>query len=261
VSNRLMDLSWPLVMPPSPKVVLVALADQADESGTCWPAIPSLCQRTSLGRTAVIEAVKWLEARGAINVSREGRCNRYVVTPDRFDSSASRTDPASAPVRQADQSARRTVRQPDVDQSASRTDQSVCRTSVVRQPDPNPQEPSITPKKQPKERTPPAPAFPPPEGVSLQTWVDWLALRKATKGTVTQTVIDGAIREAGKAGMSVESFLQVWCLRGSRGLQAEWLKPHERGPPVNGARHSAAADFRGKTYAATPDDKLPPGLR
>jgi hypothetical protein len=41
-------------------------------------------------------------------------------------------------------------------------------------------------------------------------------------------VVNGAVSEAAKAGMSLEEFLQVWCRRGSQGLEAEWLKPDER---------------------------------
>lgn len=68
-----------------------------------------------------------------------------------------------------------------------------------------------------------------PEGVSESVWADWLALRRAKKAPVTQTVIDSAMAEAQKAGMSLEAFLRVWCARGSQGLQADWLKPNERG--------------------------------
>lgn len=103
-------------------------------------------------------------------------------------------------------------------------------------------------------------ALPRPEGVNDQTWLDWLALRKAKKAPVTETVLKQARREAGKAGMSLDDFLQIWCARGSQGLQADWLKPSE----INGAKkptHSAAADFRGKTYAGTPINKLPASLR
>lgn len=35
------------------------------------------------------------------------------------------------------------------------------------------------------------------------------------------------MREAAKARISFEDFLRIWCLRGSQGLQADWLKPHE----------------------------------
>jgi uncharacterized protein YdaU (DUF1376 family) len=83
---------------------------------------------------------------------------------------------------------------------------------------------------------PPSPtgkAPPCPDGVDSQVWADWLQLRKAKKAAVTGTVIDGAQAEAAKAGMTLDAFLRVWCLRGTQGLQAEWLKPHER-PAVNG---------------------------
>lgn len=82
---------------------------------------------------------------------------------------------------------------------------------------------------QEKRKNPPATRVPPcPDGVSAQTWADWLQLRKAKKAPVTQTVVDGAIAEASKAGMTTDEFLAVWCSRGSQGLQADWLKPNER---------------------------------
>jgi hypothetical protein len=62
-------------------------------------------------------------------------------------------------------------------------------------------------------------------------WDDWLKLRKAKKAPVTETVVTSARGEAKKAGMSFEDFLRVWCTRGSQGLLAEWIKPHERTKP------------------------------
>jgi hypothetical protein len=67
-----------------------------------------------------------------------------------------------------------------------------------------------------------------PEDVPEKVWEDWTALRKAKKAPVTDTVVAGARREATKAGMPFDAFLAVWCMRGSQGLQAEWLKPSER---------------------------------
>lgn len=64
-----------------------------------------------------------------------------------------------------------------------------------------------------------------PPDVSEQVWQDWLALRKAKKATVTQTVIDGAKKEADKLGWPLEKFLVEWCTRGSQGLKAEWVAP------------------------------------
>ncbi|MDP2024537.1 MAG: hypothetical protein Q8L16_26940 [Hydrogenophaga sp.] len=70
--------------------------------------------------------------------------------------------------------------------------------------------------------------IPCPSDVDEQTWTDWLTLRKVKKAPVTETVLASAQREAQAAGMPFDAFLQVWCLRGSQGLQADWLKPNER---------------------------------
>ena len=67
-----------------------------------------------------------------------------------------------------------------------------------------------------------------PTDVNEQVWNDWLQLRKAKKASVTKTVVDGARKEAQKAQLSLEDFLKIWCLRGSQGLEASWLKPEEK---------------------------------
>ena len=79
-----------------------------------------------------------------------------------------------------------------------------------------------------KPRKPAKPPVAKPDDVDEQTWADWLAHRKAKRATVTATVVNGARVEAGKAGMSLDAFLQVWCRRGSQGLEADWLRPEER---------------------------------
>lgn len=85
---------------------------------------------------------------------------------------------------------------------------------------------STSTPKTPRKREPPC-----PDGVTEGTWADWLTLRKAKRAPVTETVVREAGAEAQKAGMSLEAFLRVWCARGSQGLQADWLKPSERGKP------------------------------
>jgi uncharacterized protein YdaU (DUF1376 family) len=93
------------------------------------------------------------------------------------------------------------------------------------------------------ERAPASPKPMRPDAVPEQVWSDWLALRKAKKAPVTQTVIDNATSEAGKAGMTLEAFLRVWCARGSQGLQADWLTPQERPQPrANG--HDTEPEWR-----------------
>ena len=85
-------------------------------------------------------------------------------------------------------------------------------------------------EEQPATRKRAAP-LPCPGDVDAQVWTDWLALRKAKRAPVSETVLSEARREAIKAGVSFNEFLRIWCRRGSQGLEADWLKPHERGSP------------------------------
>ena len=67
-----------------------------------------------------------------------------------------------------------------------------------------------------------------PPDVQEQVWQDWQTLRKMKKAPVTETVVNSAKKEAAKANMSFNDFLVVWCRRGSQGLEADWLKSHEK---------------------------------
>lgn len=109
-----------------------------------------------------------------------------------------------------------------------------------RAPVPSPQTPvSIHERPRGSARERAQQPLPCPEGVDRQTWVDWLALRKAKKAPVTATVIAGAVAEAAKAGMPLGAFLAEWCARGSQGLRAEWLTPPAAAKRVNGADEPA----------------------
>lgn len=90
-----------------------------------------------------------------------------------------------------------------------------------------------------------------PDDVTERTWMDWQQLRRAKKAPVTETVVEGARKEAGKAGLSFEAFLQVWCRRGSQGLEAAWLKPEERGSPGQ-AEPAWRTEQRKRTQQAAP---------
>jgi hypothetical protein len=82
------------------------------------------------------------------------------------------------------------------------------------------------PVKKPRKAQQPGPEC--PADVDPQVWSDWLDLRRKKRATVSVTAIDGARNEAGKAGMTFDAFLRVWCRRGSQGLEASWLRDDER---------------------------------
>jgi len=63
-----------------------------------------------------------------------------------------------------------------------------------------------------------------PPDVRDQVWNDWVALRKSKKAPITETVVEGARKEAFKLNWPLDKFLVEWCTRGSQGLKADWIK-------------------------------------
>jgi hypothetical protein len=216
-----MSQCWPLQMPPSPKAVLISLADNANDDGHCYPSIPRICKRTCLGRTAVIDAIKWLEQHGAVVADRSnGRHTTYTVTPKAYrNQSATRTGTPSEPVRQTDATSPPAGR-----------DQSARRTLTVKEPSDNRQ----------VKNTPAR-----PQGVEPEQWADWLALRKEKRAPVTATALEGVAREAAKAGMTLQAALSECCARGWAGFKAEWVSQPSRASPAE-RRDAETAEFLGR---------------
>lgn len=226
-----MSACWPLQgMSPAQKAVLISLADQANDDGYCWPSIKTIGIRTCLSDRAVQGAIKWLIAAGLLRTStRSGTSTVYQLTP------AAYAPPQE--MRPADAAPRGAGNAPPPPQLLHPTP-----ADAAPKPSMN-RNLNRQGTKPPRRRAEPVPK---PDDVTEQVWCDWQQLRKAKRAPVTDTVVQGARTEAAKAGMTLEAFLQLWCIRGSQGLQAAWLKPAElppgqRLPAVNTHKHAAAA--------------------
>lgn len=77
-----MSAVWQLDLPDSQKIVLLALADCANDEGHCWPSMASLAKKCSKGERTVQGVIKELEAAGHIT-RREvvGKGCNYTVHP------------------------------------------------------------------------------------------------------------------------------------------------------------------------------------
>ena len=60
-------------------------------------------------------------------------------------------------------------------------------------------------------------------GVSEQVALDWIAMRKSKRAPISQTVIDGLMREAKKANLTLDNVMQICVERNWQGFQAAWL--------------------------------------
>lgn len=70
-----------------------------------------------------------------------------------------------------------------------------------------------------------------PATVAAQVWSDFLEHRKQKRAPVTQTALKGIVREAEKAGWSLEAALTETMVRGWQSFKAEYVERRNNGPP------------------------------
>lgn len=74
-----------LTLGPTERLVMLALADHADDEGKCYPSILRLCDRTGLSERAVQNNIKKLVSQGYLSVNiggGKGNANLYFVSPN-----------------------------------------------------------------------------------------------------------------------------------------------------------------------------------
>jgi len=96
-----------------------------------------------------------------------------------------------------------------------------------------------------KDKSPPAPDDLLSE-IDPQIVADFKALRTKHKAPITKTAIQGIVREAEKAGLTLEGALRICCERGWRGFKAEWITQHAS----QAGRGQGASTVYGQTMAA-----------
>lgn len=82
MSLRATAWAWTVPTSPTGKLVLLALADFADEVGHCWPGMSRLMEMTGLSERAVRTSLRALEAEKAIRTERgdgRGHTSRYAL--------------------------------------------------------------------------------------------------------------------------------------------------------------------------------------
>jgi hypothetical protein len=79
MSIRAMNWVWSLKLRPLPKLILLALADAADNAGVCWPSIPTISGLTEVSDRTVQRQIEYFRSMG------------LLVTEPRFRKDGSRT--------------------------------------------------------------------------------------------------------------------------------------------------------------------------
>lgn len=76
-----MSLAWKVTCEThTQKLVLIALADNANDQHVCWPSTIHLAKKCNLSQQGVIDQIEKLSTAGHVKVERaRGRANRYIV--------------------------------------------------------------------------------------------------------------------------------------------------------------------------------------
>ena len=88
MSIRAMTWAWTAALSPTPKLVLMALADIADDHGLCWPSVKALARKCSLSERSVQRVLHSLQSKELLSVEPQFRkdgsrsSNRYRLALD-----------------------------------------------------------------------------------------------------------------------------------------------------------------------------------
>ncbi|MYM31502.1 hypothetical protein GTP58_24515 [Duganella sp. CY15W] len=215
MSIALMTLAWKMDLPTHPKMVLLALCDNANDQGECYPSVAMLTEKCSMSERSVQKHIADMEKTGVITRAyRAGRSTVYQINPRKLCTPAADAPPQNAHPTPA-------TGAPTPPQLVHPTPATGAPITII--------EPSIEPSsKHHKRRQAGADAFDAKsallaEGVSVQAADDWLMVRKAHRAPLTSTALAQMKREADKAGMSMDSVVTLCCSRNWRGFQADWV--------------------------------------
>lgn len=82
MSIRVMASLWDQKLNPTVKLVLLALADCANDEGLAWPSITTLARKASVGERTVQRSLVEARALGIINREEvTGKGCKYTFTP------------------------------------------------------------------------------------------------------------------------------------------------------------------------------------
>lgn len=248
-----MTAAWRLDLPASPKLVLLAMCDWAnDEGASLHPSVKAVAIRASMSERnakrvlhTLIEA-GWLSVVGNSLGGKPGMTRQYQLNAAAIMRGALTPtgDNLSRVTNQAGTGD--TTGNGRVTNGAETGDTHVTQTTI---------DPSVEPPKKSKRASAPSaqavdfdfsswPASPSPQVLG-----DWLHLRRTRRAAVTPTVLESFGRElhlAAAMGFTVDQCLAKCCTRNWQGFEAAWL---ERDLP-NTTRTSGAAHGSHRESAA-----------
>ena len=69
MSIKAINWAWDQQLPPNAKLILMAIADAADEEGNCWPKIKTIAKKCGVSQRTVQRSLKYFISNNFISVT------------------------------------------------------------------------------------------------------------------------------------------------------------------------------------------------
>ena len=260
MSYKAIDWAWDIETPTSAsKLVLLALAKFAsnDDKNECYPSIETLSKITRLDRRSVMKSLSILQKMEVVVIEKKyGAKNYYTLKTSSKNDTADSKEPVAKmlpvtntiPVSNLHKTSSNFVQEPvakilPVTKTIPVSNLHKTSSNFVQEPvakmlpeyinnksenkslekenkKEKEVEPSfeLTPVEKPSRRK----SLIKPITVTQQTWDDFNAIRKARKAPLTETALVRIQNEADKAGINLETALQICCVRGWQSFNHTW---------------------------------------
>ena len=192
-----MAAAWQSSLPPTDRLVLLALADWADKAGRCWPSVPQLAVKTGIHERTVRLAILRLESGGYLQRrSIIGKGTRYRLNAQAEPTPGVAPTPGVTPTPGVEPTPGVTPGTPGVTPTNTpvkhQERKKTTSSPSTRTPDQLLPVPEETPR--------PANPYPMPDSVDPQAWSDFLAARKRKRlpntASAHKTLMDDLARHA-----------------------------------------------------------------
>lgn len=263
------------------KLVLLKLADQANDRGECWPSYASVAEAAECSARAVINHIRWLEEHGFLRIENrkighgQNLTNVYHLTlangrAEDGESGSQGSESGSQGYERGSQGSEPRSQgvmnvvhpnqsiQPINEPISANADTRGARCASANTPAEDlscrPSENPAAESAKPAKRKPSAARreldalnLLADRGVDGALAQDYLAVRKDKRAaTLTKTALAGLEREANRAGLSLTQAITLCCERGWVGFRADWLQDKHTRERAAGNGHTS--HFFGQEY-------------
>ena len=238
MSVKIMSQVWPLPLTSTQKLVLLALADNCNDRGECYPSISNLSEKTGLSDRGVQKVISELEKMGFVSRSmRYGRSTLYTLTPERGsppnvvhpEPCSPTPEPCSPPP-------------PNVVHPTPERGSPITVNEPSIEPSPKRQKGETQKSRSPKFDFRKALLA---KGVEEKNADAWLEVRKRKRAVNTELAFDELVSQTKEAGLTVNEAVNFSAGMSWAGFRASWYENNKPKPKAD-SKHTG---FNERNYS------------